>query len=63
MLAALAPSSFGRTVVDAPDDVDARVGYALPLWPILDPLARYRYLRERIASPTPARDPSSRPSV
>ena len=56
MLAALTPTAFAGTVVDAPDDVDARVAYALPLWPILDPLARYRYLRDRVANPTPARD-------
>jgi acetyl esterase/lipase len=56
MLAALTPAAFAGTVVDAPDDVDARVAYALPLWPILDPLARYRYLRDRVANPTPARD-------
>jgi acetyl esterase/lipase len=57
MLAALTPGVFAGTLVDAPDDVDARVAYALPLWPILDPLARYRYLHDRIANPTPARDP------
>jgi acetyl esterase len=56
MLAALTPHAFMRTIVDAPDDVDARVAYALPLWPILDPLARYRYLRDRVANPTPVRD-------
>jgi acetyl esterase/lipase len=56
MLAALTPRAFAGTIVDAPDDVDASVAYALPLWPILDPLARYRYLRDRIANPTPVRD-------
>ncbi len=56
MLAALMPGVFAGTLVDAPDDVDARVAYALPLWPILDPLARYRYLHDRVANPTPARD-------
>lgn len=36
--------------------VDARVTFALPLWPIADPLARYRYLLDRIAHPRPAAD-------
>ena len=36
--------------------VDARVAYALPLWPIADPLARYRYLLDRIAHPRPSRE-------
>src|SRR5262249_46934173 len=42
--------------VESRVQVDARVAYALPLWPILDPLARYHYLLERRANPTPARD-------
>lgn len=29
--------------------VSGAVAYALPLWPIADPLARYRYLEERLA--------------
>ena len=63
MLAALRPHApeFATTAVDAPADVDARVAYALPLWPILDPLARYRYLLARRADPTPARDPFFQP--
>ncbi len=36
--------------------VDARVDYALALWPIADPLARYRYLLDRIAHPRPAHE-------
>jgi acetyl esterase/lipase len=49
MLAALRPTApeFTTTRVAGADGIDARVDYALPLWPILDPLARYRYLRER----------------
>ena len=39
-----------------PGGDEARVAYALPLWPILDPLARYRYLLDRRANPRPARD-------
>ena len=35
---------------------DVRVAYALPLWPILDPLARYRYLLVRRTDPRPAHD-------
>jgi len=63
MLAALRPHApeFGTTPVDVPPDVDATVAYALALWPILDPLARYRYLRERRRDPTPARDPFFQP--
>jgi acetyl esterase len=57
MLAALRPRAeeFGTTEVDAPADVDASVAYALPLWPILDPLARYRYLLARRGEPESAR--------
>ncbi len=64
MLAALTPSApaFATTPVDAPADVDATVAYALPLWPILDPLARYRYLLERLRAPDPTpRDPFFQP--
>lgn len=32
-----------------PSDVSAAVAYALPLWPIADPLARYRYLEPLLA--------------
>jgi acetyl esterase/lipase len=59
-LAALMPHApaFATTPVDAPAAVDASVAYAMPLWPILDPIARYRYLldRQRAPSVTP-RDP------
>ena len=59
MLAALRPSApeLATTFVADAAGVDARVAYALPLWPILDPPARYRYLLERQADPTPPRDP------
>ena len=59
MLAALRPDApeFMTTPVAGADGFDAHVDYALPLWPILDPLARYRYLLERRANPTPVRDP------
>ncbi len=59
MLAALRPSAseFNTTPVAGASGIDARVDYALPLWPILDPLARYRYLLERQSDPTPPRDP------
>ena len=52
---------YATTAVDAPADVDATVAYALPLWPILDPAARYRYLLERRRTPTPPRDPFFQP--
>ncbi len=63
MLAALRPTApeFGTTPVAGADGIDARVAYALPLWPILDPLARYRYLLARRAEPTPAHDPFFQP--
>ncbi len=60
LLAALRPNAaeFGTTRFIGQDDrhIDARVDYALPLWPIADPLARYRYLLNRIANPRPATD-------
>jgi acetyl esterase len=64
MLAALSPHApaFATTPVDAPADVDATVAYALALWPILDPLARYRYLLDRQRHPEPTSgDPFFRP--
>jgi len=64
MLAALRPraADFGATPVDAPAGVDAHVAYALPLWPILDPLARYRYLLgRRDESPESRREPFFQP--
>ncbi len=63
MLAALRPQApeFLTTPVADAEGIDARVRYALPLWPILDPAARYRYLLERLANPRPARDPMFQP--
>jgi acetyl esterase/lipase len=63
MLAAMNPDApaFGTTAVDAPPDVDATVAYALPLWPILDPAGRYRYLLDRVRTPTPSHDPFFQP--
>ncbi len=63
-MAALRPHApeLGTTLVDASSDVDASVAYALPLWPILDPLARYHYLLARRREPErTARDPFFRP--
>jgi len=56
-LAALRPDApeFATTPVDAPAAIDARVDYALPLWPILDPHARYRYVLARRHEPADAR--------
>jgi acetyl esterase/lipase len=59
MAAALRPHApeLATTAVDVPADVDASVSYALPLWPILDPLARYHYLLARRDEPArPSRD-------
>jgi acetyl esterase/lipase len=62
MLAALRPydPEFNATPVRGAQGVDARVAYALPLWPILDPSARYRYLLERRHGPA-GRDPFFQP--
>jgi acetyl esterase/lipase len=51
MLAAVCPGRFGCA--------DARVAYALPLWAIVDPIGRYRYLLGRRG--TPAREPFFQP--
>jgi len=60
LLAALRPAAaeYASTPYLGQNDglTDARVDYVLALWPIADPLARYRYLLERIAQPTPVRD-------
>jgi acetyl esterase/lipase len=58
MLAALRPYApeFNATGVRGAQGIDARTAYALPLWPILDPPARYHYLHERRQGP-PGRDP------
>jgi acetyl esterase len=37
----------------APGSPDARVAYALPLWPIADPFARYRYAKARLGEAQP----------
>jgi len=62
LVAAVRPhaAEFGVTPVRGADAaaVDASVAYALPLWPIADPWARYRYLLERRAHPEiESRDP------
>jgi acetyl esterase/lipase len=46
-----------ETVGDPGPSVAVRVAFVLALWPIADPLARYRYLLERIAN---LRPPASR---
>jgi acetyl esterase/lipase len=50
-------SSGGHLLLLAALRADAGVSFALPLWPIADPGARYRYLLDRIANPRPSRDP------
>ncbi len=40
----------------APGSPEARVAYALPLWPIADPFARYRYAKARIGEAQPDGD-------
>ena len=50
LLAALDPDEPGLRDPSAPHDGAApRPDYALPLWPIADPLARYRYLEPLVA--------------
>ncbi|MGH7289045.1 MAG: alpha/beta hydrolase, partial [Myxococcota bacterium] len=53
-------SSGGHLVLWAalcPGSSEASAAYALPLWPIADPLARYRYAKARIGeAPAPGRD-------
>jgi acetyl esterase/lipase len=65
LLAALKPSApeFGTSpyVGQGAAPIDARVAYALPLWPIADPTARYRYVLDRIAHPRPSREPTFQP--
>jgi acetyl esterase/lipase len=58
LLAALRPDApeFATTPVTGTDGVDARTSFVLALWPIADPIARYRYLLDRVANPRPARD-------
>jgi acetyl esterase/lipase len=60
LLAALRPNApeFGTTPSIGAGDppVELRVAYVLALWPIADPLARYRYLQARLADPRPGRD-------
>ncbi|HJQ85451.1 MAG TPA: alpha/beta hydrolase [Candidatus Binatia bacterium] len=61
MLAALRPHAPEFAATPVATDADPGVAYVLPLWPILDPLARYRYLLARRADPTPGRDPFFQP--
>jgi acetyl esterase/lipase len=64
-LAALMPHApaFAGTPVDAPATVDARVAYAAALYPILDPLARYRYVLDRLREPHETRSPYFMPEL
>jgi acetyl esterase/lipase len=50
-------SSGGHLLLLAAVRAEAGVAFALPLWPIADPAARYRYLLDRIAHPRPTHDP------
>jgi acetyl esterase/lipase len=58
LLAALAPNApeHATTPVAGRDGVDGRTAFVLALWPIADPIARYRYLLDRVANPRPPRD-------
>jgi acetyl esterase/lipase len=57
LLAAIRPNApeYGTTPVVGADaaSIDPRTAFALPLWPIADPLARYRYVLSRMAEPDP----------
>jgi len=50
-------SSGGHLALLAALRAEADVAFALTLWPIADPGARYRYLLDRLANPRPSRDP------
>lgn len=67
LLAATRPhaAEFGTTPVVGADAaaIDPALAYALALWPIADPGARYRYLLDRIAAPRPAVGRFFRPEV
>lgn len=67
LLAAIRPNAaeYATTPYVGQDGgfVDAAVAYALPLWPIADPLARYRYLLDRIAHPRPTREAFFQPEL
>lgn len=52
---------IGEPATPAGAPVDARVAFALPLWPIADPIARYRYLLDRIAHPVASSSPFFQP--
>jgi acetyl esterase len=60
LLAAVRPNApeYATTPFDGQtgSPIDACVDYALPLWPIADPPARYRYLLDRIANPRPSKE-------
>ncbi len=64
-LAALMPHApaFATTPIDVPTAVDARVAYVAALYPILDPLARYRYVLDRLREPQETRSPYFRPEL
>jgi acetyl esterase/lipase len=50
-------SSGGHLSLVAALRAETDAAFALALWPIADPGARYRYLLDRIANPRPSRDP------
>lgn len=45
MLLAMRPGDPRYAAIPLADDVDARVGCVVLCWPVIDPLARYRYAR------------------
>jgi acetyl esterase len=59
------PEFQGTRFHGEPDDaIDARVAFVLALWPIANPLERFRYLLARVDEPPSARrDPMFRPEA
>jgi len=57
LLAAICPEEEAFREEGGQERGDASVAYALPLWPIADPAARYRYLEPFLAAPPSPDDP------
>ncbi len=55
MLLAMRPHDSRYSSIEGPDfgNVDASVRFAVLCWPVIDPLGRYQYGKERIASGAP----------
>jgi acetyl esterase/lipase len=67
LVAALCPetAAFLGTPIEGADaaSISARTAFVLALWPIADPLARYRYLEPLLSESDAERGPSFRPDL